>query len=129
MNWHVVFHPREKKHWWAKRFSHVSLAGFENNTWVHLDLGRATVDVQAFYAQQEVEDYLSYLTAYHTVVQFGQAKGDGFGFWRPMTCVSFVKHTLGIKSCALRPDGLFEILTVGNNSVKIYDAQSSSGNI
>lgn len=128
MIWYVIFHPKEKRHWWARRFCHVSLAGFSNETWTQVDLGRAGVDVRVFYAHDEVRDYLSYLTAHHTVVRFGQSLGPGSCFWSPMTCVGFVKHTLGIRARALRPDGLFTILSRDNNSVINNDAQGPTGN-
>lgn len=128
MIWHVIFHPKEKRHWWAHRFSHVSLAGYHNETWTQLDLGRGGVDVRCFYAHDEVHGYLAYLTGHHTVVRFGEALGPGKFFWRPMTCVSFVKHTLGVRSRALRPDGLFTSLIRDNNAVIVNETQGSTGN-
>lgn len=106
--WHVIFH-REKR-WWGGRFSHVSLAGFSNETWLHLDLQRAGLSVATIYAYDEVRDFLSFLLAHTTVVRFGPGIAPGRHFFRPMTCVSFVKHVLGVRSSALRPDALFRDL-------------------
>lgn len=125
MIWHVIFHPKEKRHWWARRFSHVSLAGYHNETWVQLDLGRPGVDIRTFYAHDEVHGYLSYLTGHHTVLRFGEAVGPGRRFGRPMTCVGFVKHVLGVRSRALLPDGLFTTLIRDNNAVIVNETQAT----
>lgn len=128
MIYFVVFHPKGKSHWWARRFGHVSLAGFSKETWTHLDLNRTGVDVRVFYAHDDVHDYLSFLTAHHTVLRFGEAIGPGHHFLRPMSCVSFVKHTLGVRSRALLPDQLFHILIRDNKAVMMNEKQGSSGN-
>lgn len=125
MNWFVVFHPKEKKHWWAGRFSHVSLAGFSNETWTHLDLKRGGVDVRVFYAYDDVQDYLSFLSAYHVVLKFGLPIATGKEWLRPMTCVGFVKHVLGVRSRALLPDQLFEILIRDNKAELINDPEGT----
>lgn len=125
MIWFVIFHPKEKRHWWARRFAHVSLAGYENNTWTQLDLGRAGVDVRTFYAHDEVQDYLSYLTAHHTVLRYDGLPARGRGFGWPMTCVGFVKHVLGLSGRALLPDHLFAMLVKDSNSVMINDPQKT----
>lgn len=129
MNWFVIFHPKEKKHWWARRFSHVSLAGFSNETWTQLDLGRSGVDVRTFYAHDDVQDYLSYLTAHHVVIFYGEGShGNGGEFWRPLTCVGFVKHTLGMRARALSPDRLFETLIRVNKPVINNETQNARRN-
>tara|TARA_R110000851_G_scaffold22626_8_gene67008 strand:- start:3166 stop:3582 length:417 start_codon:yes stop_codon:yes gene_type:complete len=128
MIWFVVFHPKEKQHWWAKRYGHVSLAGFSKETWTHLDLGRMGVDTRVFYAHDEVHDYLSYLTAHHVVLRFGPSLGPGKQFLTPMSCVSFVKHVLGVRSRALLPDQLFDILIRENKAVMMNETQGPSGN-
>lgn len=106
--WHVVFHPGSLL--WSRNFRHVSLAGYSNETWLHLDLNRTGVSVSPIYHYQEVNDYLSYLAAYYTLVKWGPAEVAPH-FLAPMNCVSFVKHALGVRSGALLPDGLFQILT------------------
>ena len=123
MIWFVIFHPKEKKHWWARKYCHVSLAGFSNETWTQLDLGRSGVDVRTFYTHEDVQGYLSYLTAHHVVLRFGEALGDGNQFLLPMNCVQFVKHTLGVRSRALLPDQLFKILIREHNAVKMNESQ------
>lgn len=89
----------------------MSLAGFENETWINLDMGRRQFDVTPLFAQGDVRDYLSYLSAKTVVLRFGPAAGPGTSFLRPMTCVAFVKHALGVRSRALLPDALFTTLT------------------
>jgi len=128
MIWFVVFHPKERRHWWAKKFSHVSLSGFSNETWTNVDLGRTGVDIRVFYARDEVHDYLTYLTGHHTVLRFGKAIEPGRCFLSPMTCVGFVKHTLGVRSRALLPDQLFESLIRVNNAVMMNEGEGSPGN-
>ncbi len=125
MIWHVVFHPG--KSLWSKRFRHVSLAGFSNDTWLHLDLSRDGVAATPIYAHDEVEDYLTLLLAYYTVVRFGPVAGRSRSFFRPMTCVSFVKHTLGVRSGALRPDGLFRDLVQDYGARVLNESGETSG--
>lgn len=112
--WHVIFH-REKR-WWGKRFSHVSLAGYSNDTWLHLDLHLYGVSVASIYHHDEVDAYLQFLLANYTVVRFGPSICQSRSFFKPMTCVAFVKHVLGLRSGALRPDTLFRDL-VRNHEV------------
>lgn len=123
--WHVVFHPGPCA--WG-RYRHVSLAGFWDDTWINLDLHRRAVSVGVVYAHDEVQDYLSYLLAYHTVLRFGKAREDASHFWRPMTCVSFAKQTLGVRSGALRPDGLLRCLVRDYDAEIINDAGNPKGN-
>lgn len=117
--WHVVFHPGRCL--WGRQWRHVSLAGFTNQTWLHLDLGRGGVSAAAFFAHDEVQDYLSYLLAYYGVLKFGPSRGGMGAYGRPMTCVSFVKHVLGVRSGALLPDGLWRDL-VRNHHAEIVNA-------
>lgn len=105
--WHVVFHPGPCL--WG-RFKHVGLAGYWDDTWLHLDLHRGGVQTALIHRHDEVQDYLITLLGNYTVVRFGPAREGGRCFGRPMTCVSFVKHTLGIRSGTLRPDGLLRDL-------------------
>lgn len=107
--WHVVFHPGRR--WWSRQFCHVSLAGYSNDTWLHLDVQRGGVNVASIYHHDEVKDYLTYLLAHHTVVRFGPTQERvSRCFFSPLTCVSFVKHVLRCRSSALRPDSLFRDL-------------------
>ena len=107
--WFVIFHHGER--FWSRKYCHVSLAGYANETWLHLDLQRGGVNCAPIFHHEEVEDYLSFLLAHYTVLKFGPAQvRPARTFLTPMTCVSFVKHVLRIRSCALRPDGLFRDL-------------------
>jgi hypothetical protein len=122
--WHVVFHPGPAR--WARKYRHVSLAGYADDTWLHLDLHRGGVSMATIYRYDEVQDYLSYLLAHYSVLKFGPSRGETASFMRPMTCVSFTKHVLGVKSCALRPDGLFTTL-VRNYSAEVLNEAENSG--
>lgn len=127
MIWYVVFHPA--KSLWSRRFRHVSLAGYTNTTWIHLDLDRGGVVISPLYRYEDVQDYLSLLLAHYTVLHFGPARHEAAHFFRPMTCVSFVKHVLGVRSGALRPDRLFDDLVRKFNAKVLTDAaENPSGN-
>ena len=125
MIWFLAFSPKKKGHWWGRRFGHVSLIGFENETWVNLDLQKSKVDVRAFYTFEDTNDYLSYLLAHFTVLKFGPALPKSHSFFAPMTCVSFAKHVLGVRSSALLPDGLFRILIRKYNAEIMYAAEDA----
>lgn len=117
MIWFVVFHPKMRWQWWGTRFGHVSLAGYTGGTWIHIDVARKQTEVTAIYKHDEVEDFLAFLASERVVLKFGPARAHGKHFFRPMTCVNFVKHTLGVSCGALRPDSLFHTL------IREYDAE------
>lgn len=123
--WHVVFHPGKSA--WGRKYRHVSLAGYSNDTWLHLDLNNIGVCVANIYHHDEVRDYLSYLLTYYTVLRFGPTLGKSRSFWMPMNCVSFTKHVLGVRSSALRPDGLASTLIHKYGSEVLNESQSTSG--
>lgn len=125
MIWFVIFHPAQGE-WWTRKFRHVSLAGYANETWLHIDVQRKGVGVAAIYSHDEVTDFLSFLLAHYTVVKFGPALGNSRHFLQPMSCVSFVKHTLGVRSGALRPDGLFRTLVQNYGSEVQGETQRSN---
>ncbi len=126
--WHVAFSPKKRWHFWARKYGHVSIFAFTNETWVHLDLSRKNFDMRTFYAHDQVNDYLSFMLHYYTVLKFGEAKPVSNSFFAPMTCVSFVKHALGIKSRALRPDALYRILIDKYDAEIMNDTQGAEGN-
>jgi hypothetical protein len=116
--WHVVFHPGPC--FWGK-YQHVSLAGYADETWLHLDVQRGGVSVATIHRFDEVTDFLSFLLAHYTVLKFGPQRGVSRQFFQPMTCVSFVKHVLGIRSSALRPDGLLLSLERDFGAVRVNE--------
>lgn len=109
MIWFIVFHPKRPDQWWARTYGHVSLAGFEKETWLHLDLHRGGVEAVVAHEYDDVNDVLSFLTAHKTLVRAPESQ-QARHFFRPMTCVAFAKHTLGLRSRALLPDALFRSL-------------------
>lgn len=123
--WHVVFHAEPR--WWAKKYHHVSLAGRAEGTWVNLDLHRKGVSISTIYKYDEVNDYLSFLLTHYTVVRFGPVDELKGAFLRPMTCVQFVKHALGVRSSALRPDGLLTTLLRDYDGVLLNETQDAQG--
>ena len=123
MIWYVAFFPKKPEHWWAREFGHASLAGFDNQTWLHLDLRKDKTDIRLMFTKADTEDYLSFLLTHSTLLKFGPSiEAMKFkSYFRPMTCVGFICHTLGVSSRALRPDGLFRDL-VRNYSAEIVSA-------
>lgn len=128
MIWFAVFSPKKPEHWWARTYGHVALLGFSNETWVHLDLYREAVDVVPFFTHDEANDRLSYALTHFTVLKFGTAKPKSRAFFRPLTCVSFVKQVLGVRSCALLPDGLFRSLIRDYGAEIVNGSEDSSRN-
>jgi hypothetical protein len=123
--WHVIFHPG--KRFWSRKFSHVSLAGYSNDTWLHLDVQLGGMNVASIYHHDEVEQYLSFLIANYTVVRFGPAReAPSRAFFSPLTCVSFVKHVIRPRSSALRPDRLFRDL-VRNEGAEVLNETEECG--
>jgi hypothetical protein len=127
--WHVIFHPREKHQWWARRYGHVSLVGFVNETWMHLDLNRSGFIAEAFFCRDEVQAFLSNALCYAHVLRVPSLQKTRSHFMRPMTCVSFTKQVLGLRSRALLPDQLFDTLTKNHGAEWLNEeAKSPQGN-
>lgn len=120
--WYVCFH--EGRSLWGRRFRHVSLAGYAEDTWLHFDLHRTGVSVAAIYRYEEASLFREYLLANFAVVKVGFTETPGFNFARPMTCVGFVKHVIGLRSSALRPDSLFRCLLRNKHGVWVNDPES-----
>lgn len=117
--WHVVFHPGRIL--WSGNYRHVSLLGYSNDTWVYLDLQRRGVSISLLYHHDEIEEFLGTLALSYPIVKFGPAEGKTSHFFKPMSCVSFSKHLLGVRSSALLPDALFRNLTVNRGCEVIND--------
>ncbi len=124
--WHACFHP--EKRWWGGVYSHVSLAGKAEDTWIHLDFHNLGVSVTTIYRYDEVQDYLTFLLASYAVVRVGVAQPTGRQFLRPMTCVGFVKHLLGLQCGAVRPDSLFRHLLRDKGGVWLNEKLETTGN-
>lgn len=119
--WHVLFYPKKPAHFWARKYGHVGLAGWCDETWVHLELTRGRFDVQTYYRHDEVEDFLSQCLTYTDMLRMPDVGKPISHFGRPMTCTALVRHTLGIRERALLPDRLFGILREN------YDAEWLNG--
>lgn len=124
--WHVLFSP--EKRWWSGRFCHVALAGYAEDNWLHLDLHRTGVNASVIYKFDDVQDYLSTLLSHFVVVRMPDVVDPKPYFWRPMTCVGFVKHTLGVRCSALRPDGLFQTLVHEYGAEVLNESPENRGN-
>jgi len=120
--WHVCFHDNAR--WWGQQ-SHVSLAGYSGETWLHLDLQRGGVSCALIYAHDDVGQYLDFLLENYAVLRFGPCRGRSRSFFAPLTCVSFVKHVLGVRSGALRPSALYRDLVGEYRAERLNEPESS----
>lgn len=130
--WHVIFHPKGDWWWWPGKFRHVSLAGYCNDTWLHIDLGRGGASICPIYHYQEIEDYLSYMLHHYTVLRVPDAprKPSASRFLLPMSCVSLATHILGLPNRALLPDGLYRNLLKNHSAVVVpNENQNASRNV
>lgn len=105
---YLAFWRKERHQWWARRYGHVTMFFFGQQTWVHIDVEHRGMSVHVHFTKDEVDDFLSRVFTYALVVRYPVRLRSHF--FRPLTCVSFVKHAFGIRSCALSPDGLLRTL-------------------
>jgi hypothetical protein len=89
------------------RFKHVSAFGYvaEVDHWVFLDWRLAALDVIVARGTA-AEHYLNHYTRDADLLGMQPrqtGRGFRFGFW----CVPAIRHLIGIKGSALRPDGLW----------------------
>lgn len=119
----LAFWPSTK--WWARKFSHVSVLKFENETWTLVDVDRHAVTIRSLYKRSDVDQMWSELSG--TVIVH-VPEGDGRAFFSPLSCVSFAKHAAGIRSRALLPDGLFRDLC-RNNAEIVHDGRRQASGI
>ncbi len=122
--WHVCFHRGRAL--WGRRWTHVSLAGCAEDTWVFLDWNRSGLSVGTVYRFDDVQDFWAFINDQMDVVRFGTARPGGYGYMRPLTCVGFVKHALGVRSGALRPEALFKTLVTKYHGVHINESPQAA---
>lgn len=105
---YVCFWPKRPDHWWARKYGHVSIVHYQDEAWIHQDLQQQGLCFQMVHKHDEVQAFLSHLFDNAFIVRVPVSVNPCF--LAPMTCVSFVKHALGIRSRALLPDGLLRDL-------------------
>lgn len=108
--WFVVFKQKSKLRWcnWVPgRFKHCFCIAFivEMQCWIFVEFAALSGTAVAFLKNDEADDLLAEVCADAVVVKMPAAmtKGWGWGLW----CVPLTAHVIGLRSCALLPDGLF----------------------
>lgn len=108
---YLIFWPKDPslpwwRRFWKGRYGHISILFHDDETWVAVSVEHDGVRFKAMHRAEEVDEYLTLCCAYATVVRIFTEENPRPAFFRPMTCVSFVRHAFGIRSRALFPDGL-----------------------
>lgn len=111
--WYIAFYPHHG-HWWTKfipgRWKHCAAFSFSRiaRTWVFLDVSIYGVKCIVLPASEDSHLVLAHWTAGAGVLkmpaQCHLAPRPRLGMW----CVPFVKHLIGIKGGAVRPDALWK---------------------
>lgn len=110
--WFVVFDPVAANPWVQRlvpgRFKHVRACAFVPvlRLWLFYDVALANTLVLALPDGEEAERYIATFTAGCEQIAMVPRR---YGRPRllPFTCVSAVKHLIGLNSGALRPDALY----------------------
>jgi hypothetical protein len=112
-HWLIAFHTRVPSRWCSLlalgHFKHVSAFGFmpAENLWLFYDVSLRGMQAGVIPATEAGYRELTRLHVGATLVRMPARRGPGvrfrFGFW----CVPAVKHLLGIRCMALRPDALY----------------------
>jgi hypothetical protein len=111
--WFIVFHTRAATPWLNRlpigRFKHVSAFAYVHGAscWLVCDVQLDCFRQLILPDNARTLDYLAELTegcaVLHMRKKFGRGPWFRWGFW----CVPAMKHLLGLRSSALRPDTLF----------------------
>lgn len=109
-SWLVCFHRGARTGWvrWIPgRFKHVSVIGYcsASRTWVGIDPAIDRMRIWVWRDKAKMDREMGEWMADARVVLMPAAGGD-VSFRPGMWCVPVVAHLLGIRSGALRPDGL-----------------------
>jgi len=114
--WTIVFHREASSRWFSfiafGKFKHVSafayLAGL--NGWVIHDWHAGGLQVAVLPHSTETCRIISTLFGGGEWIKVRRQAGTSWSGFRLGTCVGAVKHLLGLRSNALRPDGLYRYL-------------------
>jgi hypothetical protein len=111
--WNLVFNPRASTPWLSRlpvgHFKHVLAFAWMNEArcWLIYDVQLAATRLIMLRDGPAALDLLAQITDGATVIAMKRAEQPApwlrFGFW----CVPAVKHLIGLRSSALRPDRLF----------------------
>jgi hypothetical protein len=111
--WSIVFHRQAENRLFAMlamgHFKHVSAFAWlpGPRVWIHYDLGFRRTRVVVLPDTAESKAYLAALITGNAIVTM-KVRGDARPVMRlGLFCTSAVKHLIGLRSSALRPDALF----------------------
>jgi hypothetical protein len=128
--WFVIFHPEASTRWLAAlavgRFKHVSAFAYVpvGDCWIFLDAewsGLRIVHARHDVARAQIARYAEHcviVRAPRAAAPMALAGRLGF------TCVSAVRHLLGVRAWSLRPDALYRHL-LANGGERTDDARDS----
>lgn len=109
--WIVAFH-KTSKFWWVRwlaagAYKHVSAFAFLPlvKLWVYYDVTLAGTKVLVLPDSKSAEDWIAARTADADLVSI--KRQDRRPSLAPFYCVSAIKSLIGLRSSALRPEGLF----------------------
>lgn len=123
--WFVLFHTKAFNRWFSLialgRFKHVSAIGYYPGfkAWIVYDVQFSRTQLVLIARDAAARATLARYTAGCTMVKIARRDGwsplwSRFGFF----CVPAIKHLLGVRSCALRPDALYAHL-IRNGGIAI----------
>ncbi len=111
--WTIVFHRRAENRIFGLiamgRFKHVSAFAWlpGPRVWIHYDLGFCRTRIIVLPDTAESKAYLGALITGNAIITM-KVRGDARPIMRlGLFCTSAVKHLIGLRSSALRPDALF----------------------
>jgi hypothetical protein len=126
-HWMLVFWPRAAKDWvnrWVPgRFKHVSAIGYVARTqmWLFYDIQLPRTVIVAVPQDHGGELVAGRFMTNNAVLQMPvNLAGRRWGVMTPW-CVGGIKHLIGLKSCALTPDGLWRDC-IANGAEVLSDA-------
>lgn len=128
-SWLVFFWPSSKMPWLDRllpgRFKHVSAAGYvaETATWLFVNPQRGRTIVEAIPDGDEAFRLNGWCDRAEVIVM-PRGFDLGYRFRGPFSCVSVVAALLGLRSGALRPDGLYrDCLRAGGRPIADADPE------
>jgi hypothetical protein len=114
LQWNVVFHREAASRWSSAiamgRFKHVSAFAYLQGLrgWVLFDVQFSRLRIVVLPDTPDSRVILGQVMKGNAVVEMKRAEGGGVRFFRAgFFCTIAIKHLLGIKTNALRPDRLY----------------------
>jgi hypothetical protein len=127
--WFVVFHP-DCVAWWARlipgRFKHVSAFAWVEGcrVWVFYDVSLAQTKVMVLPEGQAAIDRLALWTAHCSILKVRARARARERIRLVFSCVSAIRHLVGVTGGALRPDALMRDL-LRSGAEMVFDGSSN----